>query len=206
MDDPATLLTVLQNAIGLNLARQRQAIVNFGFDTCNGLKNRSEADFRGLFSTIERNSRNLQAGNQVRLNLTVKAHLHVICEEFIMRDECAAEMGLDMLILMDAVVADQFVAKHRAWKIAKEASQGASLPTIDVPKLTKKKWKDFYRALVKTLGRQKDSSSVPLLYVVREDVIGNYKIPYLSTEKQLTACLAHTRRTIILIEKQSIPS
>ena len=47
-----------------------------------------------------------------------------------MREECAAEMGLDMLILTDRVVADQ----HRAWKIAKEASQGASLPTIDVLK------------------------------------------------------------------------
>ena len=43
-----------------------------------------------------------------------------------------------MLILMNMDVADQFVAKHRAWKIAKEASQGATLPMIDVPKLTKK--------------------------------------------------------------------
>ena len=107
MDDQATLLTVLQNATGLNLARQRQAIVNFGFDTCNGLKNTSEANFRGLFSTIEHNNRNLQVGNQVRLNLTGKARLHAICEEFIMREECATEMGLNMLILMDTVVADQ---------------------------------------------------------------------------------------------------
>ena len=100
-------------------------------------------------------------------------------------------MGLNILILMDTVMADQFVAKHRAWKIAKEASQGASLPTIDVPKLTKKNWKKNYRAMVKTLGRQKGISSVPLLYVVHEDAIGDYKLPYLSTEKQLTACLAH---------------
>ena len=57
MDDPATLLTVLQNAIGLNLARQRQAIMNFGFDTCNGLKNMSEADFlvrlKGIIATCQ---------------------------------------------------------------------------------------------------------------------------------------------------------
>ena len=86
MDDPATLLTVLQNAIGLNLARQRQAIVNFGFETCDGLKNTSEANFRGLFSTIECNNRNLLPGQQVRLNLTAKARLHAICKEFIMRE------------------------------------------------------------------------------------------------------------------------
>ena len=129
--------------------------------------------------------------NQVRLNLTVEALLHAIREEFIMRNECAAEMGLKMLILMDTVVADQFVAKHRAWKIAKEASQRASLPAINVPKLTKKNSKEFYRALVETLGRQKGVSSVPLLYVVRETAVGNYELPYVSTEKQLTACLAH---------------
>ena len=38
MDDPATLLTVLQNAIGLRAARQRQAIVNFGFDKIVNVK------------------------------------------------------------------------------------------------------------------------------------------------------------------------
>ena len=52
-------------------------------------------------------------------------------------------MGLNMLILMDTVVTDQFFAKHREWKIAKEVAQGASLPTIKVPKLTQKNWKDL---------------------------------------------------------------
>ena len=60
-----------------------------------------------------------------------------------------------------------------------------------MPKLTKKNWKDFYRALVETLGRQKGISSVPLLYIVCETAVGNYELPYVSTEKQLTACLAH---------------
>ena len=45
--------------------------------------------------------------------------------------------------------------------------------------------------MVKTLGRQKGVSSVPLLYVVCKDAVGNYELQYQSTEKQLTACLAH---------------
>ena len=108
IDNKTTLVTLLQNAIGLYLARQRQVIVNFGFDTCNGLKNTSVEDLRGVFSTIDRNNCLLQAGQQVRLNLTVKSQLYAICEEFIMREECKAEMGINMLILMDTVVADQF--------------------------------------------------------------------------------------------------
>ena len=55
-----------------------------------------------------------------------------------MRAECDTEMGLNMLILMDTDAAHDFVAKHKEWKTAKEAAQSATLPTIEVPKLTKK--------------------------------------------------------------------
>ena len=75
MDDPQTLVTVLQDAIGLNQERQGQSIVNFGFDTCNGLKNTTEDDLKGLFSTIERKNRGIAANWQVCLNLTVKSRL-----------------------------------------------------------------------------------------------------------------------------------
>ena len=107
MNDRATLITVLQNTIGLGLARQRQTIINFGFDTCNGLKNSTESDLRGRFSTIERNNRGLNANQQVRLNLTHKSRMYALREEFIMREACGEEMGLAMLIQMNAVTMDQ---------------------------------------------------------------------------------------------------
>ena len=108
-----------------------------------------------------------------------------------MREECDAEMGLNMLILMDTIVANSFVAKHKSWKTAKEVAQNASLPAIDVPKLTKKNWKDFYRNLVETLGRQKGVSSGPLLYVVCQEDNGDYKAQNQSNERQLMVCLRH---------------
>ena len=191
MDDPPTLIAVLQNAIGLGLVRQRQTIVNFGFDTCNGLKNSTESDLRGLFSTIERNNCGLNANQQVRLNLTHKSRMYALREEFIMREACGAEMGLAMLILMDTVVMDQLVEKHRAWSIAKEAASSSSLKSIEVPKLTKKNWKEFSSAVNEALGRQQGVNSVPLLYVTREVAAGDYEIAYLSTERQLMACLRH---------------
>ena len=52
-------------------------------------------------------------------------------------------MGLDMLLLLDLQVLDQLVAKHKAWKITKSAMSNATLPTIEVPTLTKKNWREF---------------------------------------------------------------
>ena len=71
-----------------------------------------------------------------------------------MREGCDAEMGLDMLILLDLQVLDQLVAKHKAWKITKSAISNATSPIIRVPTLTKKNWRDFYKAIVETYGHQ----------------------------------------------------
>ena len=85
MNHTQTLVTLLQDAIGLNQARQRNVIISFGFDTCNGLKNTTEDDLKGLFSTIECNNCGLAANQQVQLNLTVKSLLYSVREEFIMK-------------------------------------------------------------------------------------------------------------------------
>ena len=114
------MLTVLTDAIGLALLRQRQAIVSYGFDTCNGLMSTSVEDLRSLFSMIDRNNRGLLANQQARLNLTVKSCMYALCEEFVMRSQCNAKMGLDMLLPMNTQVVDTFVAKHKAWQINKE--------------------------------------------------------------------------------------
>ena len=191
MDDRNTLVTVLTEAIGLTLARQRQAIVNFGFDTCNGLKSTSVEDLRGLFSTIDRNNHGLLANQQLRFNLIVNSCMYALREEFVVRSQCNAEMGLNMLLLMDTQVVDTFVAKHKAWQIAKEAVATSSLSKIKVPKLMKKHWKEFHCALIKTFGRQRGILSVPLSYVIWENHVNDYETVYESMENQLIACLRH---------------
>ena len=191
MDDAGTLLAVLTQAIGLTQARQRQAIVTLGFDTCERLRDTSLEDLRGLFSTIERNNHGLGANQQVRFNLTVKSYMYALWEEFIMRNECNSEMGLNMLMHLDIQVVNTFVAKHKAWKIAKDAASTSSVPAIEVPKLTKKNLKEFRRALLETLGRQRGVNLVPLSYVIRANAVNDYEDAYESTEKQLVACLRH---------------
>ena len=108
-----------------------------------------------------------------------------------MRNECNAEMGLNMLMLLDIQVVNTFVAKHKAWKTAKDAASTSSLPSIEVPKLTKKNWKEFRRALIETFGRQRGVNSVPLSYVIRANGANDYENAYESTEKQLVAYLRH---------------
>ena len=100
-------------------------------------------------------------------------------------------MGLKMLMLMDIPVVDQLVAKHKAWTIVKSAIFNATLPTIDVPTLTKKNWRDFHKAMIKTYGCQRGINALLLLYVIRASN-GDYKSPFESTGKQLVPCLRHT--------------
>ena len=76
MNDRNTLLAVLTQAIGLAQARQRQAIVNFGFDMYDGLRNTSMKDRRGLFSKIDRNNLGLLVNQQARFNLMGKFGLY----------------------------------------------------------------------------------------------------------------------------------
>ena len=107
-----------------------------------------------------------------------------------MRSQCNAEMGLDMLLLMDTQVVDTFVAKYKAWQIVKDVASMSTLSKIEVPKLTKKNWKDFHSALIETFGKQRGVSSVPLSYVIQANGVNDYKLAYESTEKQLIACLS----------------
>ena len=185
MNDGNTLLTVLADMIGLTLLRQRQAIVSYGFDTCNGLMSTSVEDLRSLFSTIARNNRGLLVNQQARLNLTVKSRMYALCKEFVMRSQCNAEMGLNMLVMMNTQVVNTFVAKHKAWQIAKDAAATSSLSKIEVPKLTKKNCKEFHCALIETFGRQRGVSLVPLSYVIRANEVNDYELAYKSTKKQL---------------------
>ena len=55
-----------------------------------------------------------------------------------MREDCDAETGLNMLMVFDIWAVNKLVAKHKAWKPAKDEISNATLPAIEVPKLTKK--------------------------------------------------------------------
>lgn len=189
MNDPATLESVLQNAIGLTLGRQRQAIIDLGFNTCNGLENASKDDLKTLFLTVERNNRDLNANQQVRFNITVKARINALREEFIMRKACNAEMTLADLLQLGTADVDSLLLKHRTWEETKNAASSLSLPDITVPKLTKLNWKEFHQAFKELLSRQRGVNSIPLTYVIREHDRGNYSSDYESTEKQLINCI-----------------
>ena len=167
--------TVLQNVIGLNLARQRQAIVNYGFDTCNWLKNMSEADLRGLL---------------VQLNATTGVYRQHSTYPWIW------QLRLICLLSAKSSLRDRSVPQR--WDYICSFSwirwlQISSLQNTENGKLQRKQHKGHlspqskyqslhrkigrtYRALVETLGRSKGVSLVPLLYIVQEDTNGDYEL------------------------------
>ena len=191
MDDQASFITLLTQAVGMTLNRQRVAITTFGFDTCDGMMSASEDDLKNLLTTIERNNRELNANQAVRINTQMRTRLFALREEFLMRNACGATMTLAEIIGLTPANVNDYVEKHRVWKEASKAAKSMSLPDITVPALTKLNWQQFNRAFLEVLSRQRGMNDVPFTYVVRERSVNPYDGVYESTEKQLIACLLH---------------
>ncbi len=192
MDDQATFITLLTQAVGMTLNRQRQAITTFGFDTCEGLMSASEDDLKNLLSTIERNNRDVNVNQAVRINTQMRTRLFALREEFLMRNACGATMTLAEIIGLLSADVNGFVVKHRVLKEVCKAAKAMSLPDITVPALSKLNWQQFNRSFLEVLSRQRGMNDVPLTYVVRERTVNPYDGVYESTEKLLIACLLHS--------------
>ena len=67
-----------------------------------------------------------------------------------------------------------------------------SLPDVTIPKLTKNNWKNFSQATKELLQRQRGTHNIPLIYIIRENDVGNYDGVYEYTEDQLTQCISLT--------------
>jgi hypothetical protein len=191
MEDVATFVTVITRAVGMTQNRQRNAITLYGFTTCVGLMTTKESNLRSLLDTIERSNRGVAQNQQVRINMSMRSNLFALREEFLMRDKCNAAYTLADLIQLNAADMARLGAKHRTWEEAKKAAKSMSLPDITVPALTKLNWKEFNRAFLEVLTRQRGMNDVPFTYVIREMVINDYNAAFESTEKQLIACLNH---------------
>ena len=171
MEDPATFDTLLTQAVGMTLNRQRLAISTYGFDTCGGLMSASEDDLKNLLTTIERNNRDLAAGQQVRINTQMRTKLFALREEFLMRDKCGAIMTLANIIQILPADVNRFVEKHRTWNEARKAAKAMSLPDISVPALTKLNWQQFNQTFLEVLSLQRGMNDVSLAYVIRDQVV-----------------------------------
>jgi len=190
MNDQAIFNNVLEHGIGLNQPRQRNKIIDNGFDTTQGLANMSDSALDTLFKTIEQQNRYMNNNNQrVTINLQAKERIKALRAELTMRSLCNANMGAAELGIMITYDVDTFRLKHRLWKESKVAASSVSLPTIEVPKLTKGTWKTFNQSVIESISRVRGMNAIPLTYIIRNYLVGNYDDLYDSTEDQLINCI-----------------
>jgi len=188
MDDPAVFEALLDEC-GLSTARQRAAIINQGFATCEDLSYVSYDDINAAFEAIQRLNRNLANNHVVRLTIRHKRLLNAIRREFIMRRSCDAEMEQADIAALDADALNLLAIKHDEWQAAIKSAANTTMNAITVPKLTKTNWRLFKRAFFQLVGRQRGSNDIPITYVAREYPANDYDGVYASTEDQLIACI-----------------
>ena len=111
-------------------------------------------------------------------------------------------MGLASLLQLNTLMVDLLADKHWAWKLAKKAAKSAALSDIEVPKLTKKNWKDFSKALSEAFGRQEGGiNSVPLSYIFRDNDLAIMMTHMTALKSSLLLALTMWVKTIIQIRR-----
>ena len=189
MNSTASFNAFMQNGIGLTQNKQKTAITNHGFDTCQGLVDTTNDGIKEVFAAITRANRDLtNARDKVYIKEQIKQRFYGAKEEFLMRTHCGADITALYLASLDTDMIDGFVRKHQEWKTFKNSASSMSLPNVTVPKLTKSNWKLFSQAVKELLTRQRGVNEIPLVYVIR-DLNGNYDDNFNSTEEQLIKCI-----------------
>ena len=205
MDSPQVFTQVLTN-IGIAPPRNRAAIVTHGFDTFTQLGRCTKAALDELFDTIQSNNRHLDRPDQrVNMSMSMKTKLHAIRSELSMRKECNAPIDENGLLALTVEKINILSDKHLAWNESKKANTSQSLPDIVVPKLSKNNWKEFQTAIYELLSRHRGVYGVPLTYVIRKNVLGNYEDDFDSTEAQLHDCI-ELRGSMFTQDKRTVYS
>ena len=93
MNSAPNFTMFLQNQIGLTQARQRNAVIAHGFDTCLGLVDTDTEGIKEVFHNISRGNRDIiDACNHIIIREQVKQRLYEAREEFLMKGDCGANI------------------------------------------------------------------------------------------------------------------
>ena len=94
MDSKSTFVTFLKDGIGLTQKTHRDAIINHGFDTCQGLVDTTNDGIKEVFNVINQENKSItRAADKVFIREQVKQRFYGARAEFLMRIECGADLS-----------------------------------------------------------------------------------------------------------------
>ena len=169
--------------------KARNAIIEFICESITELANLPAKDLDNGVNNLHKALSNIDLiRDRVRLNATKCILLHSIRQHFLDRINCAAPLLQADL----ATLTNDDINGMREYYLESRESQllTSGLEETKVPKLTPLKWPDFKSAIHECLGRAIGKRSIPLLYIIRDNEVGDYTDPYDNRREKLVACMS----------------
>ena len=94
---------------------------------------------------------------------------------------------------LTALVNDDIKEMRTHYNESQQTSNSEGLSSIIISKLKSTTWSEFKSAIIETLSRVTGRNDIPLSYVIRDDVLGDFEYSYESREEILVLCITHRR-------------
>lgn len=204
MNNAALFSTFLQGPLDLTVARARNEVTDF-IATFNDLLSTSETELDDFVKTTHASNSARSANAKIIIKSSVITGLKSLLYELKDRELCGA---LPDNVTLAAINADQLALLRNQRNIGLEAEQmrrDASLPDVEVPKLTNSNFDEFNTAFTAVVSRQTSRAGIALDYQLRDNEVGNYDAVYSSREDKLKSCM-QLQGTIFKEDSQAVYS
>ena len=186
MDTEASFRSVLTTA---NFNRgARTAIITYCCETLTELAHLPRAELNTSITNMHKGQALVaNVAQRVQLNATKITLLHAISLHFLDRIKCNSPSTATDIT---ALIGDDIDEMRTHYNESQHLTAADNLSTITVPKLKSTTWSEFKTAIVETLSRAHGRNSIPLLYIVREDLVGDFSADYDSRDDRLISCIS----------------
>ena len=175
-------------AVATFSVKARDAIVEFICETLTEMANLPVKDLDNGVNNLHKALANVPIANdRVRLNATKCIVLHAIRLHFLDRIQCSAPLRAGDINSLS--YADIEEMRDCYLESQEPSTITTGLGTVKVPKLTPLKWPDFKSSVSECLGRAIGKRHIPLSYVIRPDLVGDFDDDYENRREQLIACM-----------------
>ena len=112
--------------------------------------------------------------------------LHTISSHLLDQIRCLASLDAPSIMTLDA---DNIREMRARYNETKKVGAPEGLSSIKIPKLKSNTWSEFKSTIIETLSRAMGRNRIPLSYIIRENIVGDFAGVYDSREDKLVSCL-----------------
>ena len=190
MDDPAVFTAFLVR-LNLTIIRQRNAVTTHLASTFQDFAVITDREIDTFVTNTSARNRNVANANAVIISDRAVQNLKAVLFELHDRRQCnAVPTAADLGAIDQVVLRSLRTSRQEALNDAK-ARESQSLPDMVVAKLNSTNWREFRLNVEESLSRIYGHNRIPLTYVIRAGVPGNYMDAFDTRIARLVACTIH---------------